>query len=99
MLWGLETQETLGTAKKNNTWLPQIPLGGFTSFTPSSCSWTRCHIPRPCSFLSCAALLQCPEDVVKGCLPVMGLCKVRLSILMELQKDAGDPEQEGMGKD
>lgn len=29
----------------------------------------------------------------------MGLSKVRLSILMELQRDAGEPGQKGMGRD
>lgn len=48
-LWGLETQETLGTAKRNNTWLSRMPPGGFTSFAPSSCQWTHCHNPLPYS--------------------------------------------------
>lgn len=30
---------------------------------------------------------------------VMGLCKSRLSVLMELQKDAGVPEEGDMGRD
>lgn len=98
MLWRLETGN-LGDSQEEQHMVPSRAPGWLHIIHTFLLSVTHCHIPHPCSILSWAALLQHPEDVVKGCLPVMGLCKVRLSILMELQRDAGEPEQEGMGKD
>lgn len=87
-------------SQRNNTWFPLEPLGCLESFIPSHPPPLHRHVVISLVRVILSVELPCcgvQRRMLWGAM--MGLSKVRLSILMEVQRDAGDTEQEGMCKE